>query len=68
MKQYKVKQVVLCEVHTYRVVAANDMTDALNKVAAIETATASNGDMSCDYEIVSDIEIKAVTIKEHKGE
>jgi hypothetical protein len=63
MKQFKVKQVVLCEVHTYRVVDAENMTDALNKVAAIETATAG-----CDYEIVSDVEVKAVTIKEHKGE
>jgi len=68
MKQFKVKHVVLCEVHTYRVVAANDMTDALNKIAAIGTVTAASGDMACDYEIVHDIEVKAVTIKENKGE
>jgi len=68
MKQYKVKHVVLCEVHTYRVVVAKDIHEALTFVAAIETATASIGDTPCDYEIVSDIEVKAVTIKEHKGE
>ena len=58
MKKYKVKQLVLCEVATYRTIEANSMDEAMGKVAGIETATAD-----CDYEITADREVLSVAIK-----
>ena len=58
MKKYKVKQLVLCEVATYRTVEANSIDEAMSNVAKIETATAE-----CSYEIVSDREVLSVAIK-----
>jgi hypothetical protein len=57
MNSYKVKQIVLCEVATYRTIKANSMEEAMSKMAGIETATAE-----CDYEILSDREVLSVVI------
>ena len=67
MKQYKVKHVVLCEVHTYRIVEAESIEAAMVAVSQIQTVTAGDSAMSCDYEIVADVEVKAVTIKENRN-
>lgn len=62
MAIFKVQHLVLCEVSTWRTIEADNFDDALLKVEAIETVTASGG---CNYEIVNDIKIKSVTITEH---
>jgi len=61
MNLYKVKQIVLCEVATYRTIEANSIEEAMGKVAGIETATAE-----CDYEILSDREVLSVAIELEK--
>jgi hypothetical protein len=61
MKKYRVKHLVLCEVSTWRVVEAKNYAEALAKVAEIETVTSAG---ECDYEIVSDREVIAMSIKE----
>lgn len=58
MKKFKVKQLVMCEVATYRTVEAEDMEAAMTMVAGIETVTAD-----CDYEIVRDLDVVSVAIK-----
>jgi hypothetical protein len=58
MNLYKVNQIVLCQVATYRTIEATSMEEAMGKVAGIETATAD-----CDYEILSDREVLSVAIK-----
>lgn len=63
MKTFKVTHIVLCEVATYRTVTAENYTEALAKVAAIETYTAT-GVMECDYEIISDRNVLLMEMKE----
>lgn len=67
MKKFKVRHVVMCEVHAYRVVEAESMSDALGKLSLIETVTATGGDMPCDYEIVGDHDVMSVSVKEWDG-
>lgn len=63
--EFKVKHLVLCEVATQRIIEANSMEEALNKIASIHTVTATcDGD--CDYQIVSDIKTLAVNIEATK--
>lgn len=62
MKKYRVTHVVVCEVATYRTILAENFDDAMQKVAAIQTLTAT-GDGG-DYEIMSDIETKQMRITE----
>lgn len=59
MKKYMVKHTVICEVSAWRVIEAENYADALAKVAAIHTVTAES-----NYEIVNDLEVKQVSIKE----
>jgi len=63
MKKYRVKHLILCEVSTWRVIEAKNYAEALVKVAEIETVTSTAGS-ACDYEIVGDREVIAMSIKE----
>ena len=56
---------MLCAVNVWRVVAAENIEQALEKAKAIETVTASG---ECDYEIVSDIHVRQCTITRQKEE
>ncbi len=58
--KYKVEHLVLCKVATWRVIEADSIEEAMGKMAAIETVTAST---ECDYEIISDVEVLAVNIE-----
>ena len=61
MKKYRVKHLILCEVSTWRVIEAKNYSEALAKVAEIETVTSTG---ECDYEIVGDRDVLAMSIKE----
>jgi hypothetical protein len=60
MKKFRVKHVVVCEVSVWRTIEAESMEQAIGMVADIETVTSTA--TGADYEIVNDIEIKAVSI------
>lgn len=62
MKKFKVKHLLLCEVSTWRIVQAETFEDAMEQVKAIDTLTDTS--TGADYEIVHDVEIKAMSIKE----
>ena len=64
MKKYEVRHLVLCDVRVHRVIEAEDYESALAKVAAIETITATNAGGNADYEIIDDLNVKAMSIKE----
>lgn len=59
MKTYMVKHTVTCEVSAWRTIKAENYTDAVAQVAAIHTITAES-----NYEIVNDLEVKHVSIRE----
>lgn len=61
-KKYKVRHVVLCEVAAWRTIYADNMDDAMEKVAKIETITATSD--GGDYEIMSDLETKSIKVEE----
>lgn len=61
-KKYKVRHVVLCEVAAWRTIYADNMDDAIEKVAKIETITATSD--GGDYEIMSDLETKSIIVEE----
>ena len=61
-KKYKVRHVVLCEVAAWRTIYADNMDDAMQKVAKIETITATSD--GGDYEIMSDLETKSIIVEE----
>ena len=54
MPQFKVQQIVQCEVNVWYVIEAKNQTDAEKMVKTISTPTCAEG---CDYEIVNDSEI-----------
>ena len=62
MKKFKVKHLVLCEVSVWRTIQAESFEDAMAQVYKIETVTSTS--TGADYEIVHDVEIKALSIKE----
>jgi hypothetical protein len=62
MKKYMVKHLVLCEVNVWRTIEAENYADALAQVAAIEYLTDTSS--GADHEVVNDIEVKQVLIKE----
>jgi hypothetical protein len=61
-KKYRVRHVVLCEVAAWRTIYADNMDEAMRKVAAIETITATLE--GADYEIISDLETKSIIVEE----
>lgn len=61
-KKYKVRHVVLCEVAAWRTIYADNMDEAMDKVAKIETITATSD--GGDYEIMSDLETKSIIVEE----
>ncbi len=62
MKTYMVKHLVVCEVNVWRTIAAENYADALAQVAAIEYLTDTS--TGADHEVVNDIEVKQVSIRE----
>lgn len=62
MKKFKVKHLVLCEVSVWRTIQAESFEDAMAQVYKIDTVTSTT--TGADYEIVHDVEIKALSIKE----
>jgi hypothetical protein len=58
MKQFKVEQLVLCEVRVWGYVEAEHMGDAMIQAAEIGTGDGH------DYEIISDVNTLTVEIKE----
>jgi hypothetical protein len=62
MKKFKVKHLVLCEVSVWRTIQAESFEDAMAQVYKIDTVTSTS--TGADYEIVHDVEIKALSIKE----
>jgi hypothetical protein len=61
-KKYRVRHVVVCEVAAWRTIYADNMDDAMEKVAKIETITATSD--GGDYEILSDLETKSIIVEE----
>ena len=55
MNTYRVDHTVLCEVHVWRIIEAENYSDALAQVAALETITATQD--GADYEIISDKQV-----------
>ena len=62
MKKYMVKHTVVCEVNVWRVIEAENYADALAKVAAIECIPDTS--TGADHEVVNDLDVKQVSIKE----
>ena len=62
MEKFKVKHLVLCEVSVWRTIQAESFEDAMAQVYKIDTVTSTT--TGADYEIVHDVEIKALSIKE----
>lgn len=62
MKQYMVNHTVICEVRTWRAIEAENYADALAKVAAIECLTDTS--TGADHEVINDLEVKQVSIRE----
>ena len=62
MKKYMVKHLVLCEVSVWRTIEAENEADALAQAAAIECVTDTSSGAGC--EIVNDVEVKQVSVKE----
>lgn len=60
MKTFEVSHVVLCKVHAWRTIEADSYEDALTRVAAIRHIT----DSGSNYEIVDDVSIKQIAIRE----
>lgn len=58
MKGFKVEQLILCEVRTWGYIQAENMHEAMVKVAAMGTG---DGD---DYEIIGDVKTIEVEVKE----
>lgn len=63
MKKFRVTHVVLCEVNCYRTISAETYEKAMEQLAAIECYS---GASEADFEIVSDIEVKHLTVTEIK--
>ena len=61
-KKYSVRHVLLCEVVAWRTIYADNMDEAMDKVAKIETITATSD--GGDYEIMSDLETKSIIVEE----
>ena len=61
-KKYKVRHVMICEVAAWRTIFADNMDDAMQKVAKIESITSTSD--GGDYEIMSDLETKSIIVEE----
>ena len=59
MRRFKVSQVVLCEVHVWGWVNADNMNNAAFKFLSTDT-----GDSNYDHEIIRDIKTLSMEIKE----
>ena len=62
MKRFSVRHLMLCEVSVWRTIEANTFEEALERTKLIDTVTATES--GADYEIVHDVGIKELTIKE----
>ncbi len=60
MKKFEICHVVICRVHAWRTIEANNYEDALTHAAAIQHIT----DSGSNYEIVDDEAVKQITIRE----
>lgn len=61
-RKYRVRHVMVCEVAAWRTIYADNMDDAMQKVAKIETITSTSD--GGDYEIMSDIETRSIKVEE----
>lgn len=61
MAKYRVEHVVICEVNVWRVIEADNYTEAMGKVSSIQTITSTSE--GADYEIITDMEIKEILIR-----
>lgn len=61
-RRYRIRHVVVCEVAAWRTIFADNMDDAMQKMAKIETITSTFD--GGDYEIISDIETRSIKVEE----
>lgn len=62
MKRFTVRHLMLCEVSVWRTIEAETFEKALEQTKLIDTVTATES--GADYEIVNDVSIKELSIKE----